>query len=79
MDADVHVSNLCFAVGNRIPASQVQEQQLVAYKKMELQKISDILDQHLLLCAQQKVLFASQSHLPECKAKLICNMQYAET
>jgi hypothetical protein len=59
MDADVHVSNLCFAVGNRIPASQVQEQQLVAYKKMELQKISDILDQHLLLCAQQKVLFAS--------------------
>ncbi|KAK1677391.1 hypothetical protein QYE76_038251 [Lolium multiflorum] len=42
-------------MGNRIPASQVQEQQLVAYKKMELQKISDILDQHLLLCAQQKV------------------------
>ncbi|KAM0888573.1 hypothetical protein ACQ4PT_028265 [Festuca glaucescens] len=42
-------------MGNRIPANQVQEQQLVAYKKMELQKISDILDQHLLLCAQQKV------------------------
>jgi hypothetical protein len=76
MDTDVHVSNLCFAVGNRIPASQVQEQQLVAYKKMELQKISDILDQHLLLCAQQKVLFASQSpHRMQSKI----NMQYAET
>ncbi|KAM0890436.1 hypothetical protein ACQ4PT_027065 [Festuca glaucescens] len=42
-------------MGTRIPASQVQEQQLVAHKKMELQKMSDILDQHLLLCAQEKV------------------------
>jgi hypothetical protein len=45
-------------VGTRIPASQVQEQQLIAHKKMELQKINDILDQHLLLCAQEKVLLA---------------------
>ncbi|KAM0858778.1 hypothetical protein ACQ4PT_047617 [Festuca glaucescens] len=42
-------------VGTRIPASQVQEQQLIAHKKMELQKMSDILDEHLLLCAQEKV------------------------
>ncbi|KAM0878660.1 hypothetical protein ACQ4PT_034736 [Festuca glaucescens] len=42
-------------MGTRIPASQAQEQQLVAYKKMELQKISDILDEHLLLCAHEKV------------------------
>ncbi|KAM0858777.1 hypothetical protein ACQ4PT_047617 [Festuca glaucescens] len=42
-------------MGTRIPASQVQEQQLIAHKKMELQKMSDILDEHLLLCAQEKV------------------------
>jgi len=42
-------------MGTRIPVSQVQEQELVAYKKMELQNISDILDQHLLLCAHEKV------------------------
>ncbi|KAM0890427.1 hypothetical protein ACQ4PT_027061 [Festuca glaucescens] len=35
--------------------SQVQEQQPVAYKKMELQKTSDILDERLLLCAYEKV------------------------
>ncbi|KAM0890419.1 hypothetical protein ACQ4PT_027056 [Festuca glaucescens] len=52
MDADVRVSNLCFAVGT---VSQVQEQQPVAYKKMELQKTSDILDERLLLCAYEKV------------------------
>jgi hypothetical protein len=45
----------CFTVGTRIPASQVQEQHLIAHKKMELQKINDILDQLLLLCAQEKV------------------------
>ena len=48
---------MMFAVGARIPASQVQEQELIAYKKMELQTISDTLDQHLLLCAQEKVEF----------------------
>ncbi|XP_048531037.1 U-box domain-containing protein 33-like [Triticum urartu] len=42
-------------MGARIPASQVQEQELTAYKKMELQTISNTLDQHLLLCAQEKV------------------------
>uniref|UniRef100_A0A453L9Z5 RING-type E3 ubiquitin transferase n=1 Tax=Aegilops tauschii subsp. strangulata TaxID=200361 RepID=A0A453L9Z5_AEGTS len=46
---------MMFTVGARIPASQVQEQELIAYKKMELQTISDTLDQHLLLCAQEKV------------------------
>uniref|UniRef100_A0A453PSF4 UspA domain-containing protein n=1 Tax=Aegilops tauschii subsp. strangulata TaxID=200361 RepID=A0A453PSF4_AEGTS len=42
-------------MGARIPARQVQEQELTSYKKMELQRINDSLDQHLLLCAQEKV------------------------
>ncbi|XP_024318687.1 U-box domain-containing protein 33 isoform X1 [Brachypodium distachyon] len=42
-------------MGAKIPASQVGEQELIAHKKIELQRISDILDQNLLLCAQEKV------------------------
>ncbi|CAM0912623.1 unnamed protein product [Alopecurus aequalis] len=42
-------------MGAMIPASQVQEQELMAHKKMELQRANDALDQHLLLCAQEKV------------------------
>ncbi|KAJ1289029.1 hypothetical protein BS78_02G134600 [Paspalum vaginatum] len=39
----------------RIPAAQVEEQELAAYREMELQTISDTLDQYLLLCTQEKV------------------------
>ncbi|WVZ63210.1 hypothetical protein U9M48_012859 [Paspalum notatum var. saurae] len=42
-------------LGARIPAAQVEEQELAAYREMELQTISDTLDQYLLLCAQEKV------------------------
>ncbi|KAJ1289026.1 hypothetical protein BS78_02G134600 [Paspalum vaginatum] len=42
-------------LGARIPAAQVEEQELAAYREMELQTISDTLDQYLLLCTQEKV------------------------
>lgn len=42
-------------MGAKIHASQAQEQELVAHKKMELQRVGDNLDQHLLLCAQEEV------------------------
>lgn len=54
MDANIYAPVL-LTVGAKIPASQVGEQELIAHKKIELQRISDILDQNLLLCAQEKV------------------------
>jgi hypothetical protein len=42
-------------VGARIPAAQVGEQELAAYKEMELQRVNDSLDQYLHLCAQGRV------------------------
>ncbi|XP_062199347.1 U-box domain-containing protein 33-like isoform X5 [Phragmites australis] len=42
-------------LGARIPAAQVEEHELIAYKEKELQRVSDSLDQYLLLCAQEKV------------------------
>ena len=63
MDArafDVYAPKLC-AVGARIPAAQVREQELAAHREMELQRISDSLDQYLLLCAQEKVCHLTSS------------------
>ncbi|CAN6223286.1 unnamed protein product [Urochloa humidicola] len=42
-------------VGARLPAAQVGEQELAAYKKMELQKANHTLDQYIHLCAQGKI------------------------
>nr|BAD46227.1 hypothetical protein [Oryza sativa Japonica Group] len=42
-------------LGAKIPAGQLREQELIAHKKMNLQRISDNLDQYQLICAQQKV------------------------
>lgn len=63
MDArafEVYVPKLC-AVGAWIPAAQVTEQELAAHKEMELRRISDNLDQYLLLCAQEKVCQSASS------------------
>ncbi|CAL5090322.1 unnamed protein product [Urochloa decumbens] len=42
-------------MGARIPAAQVGEQELAAYKKMELQIVNHSLDQYIHLCAQGKI------------------------
>ncbi|KAK8459424.1 hypothetical protein SEVIR_2G140900v4 [Setaria viridis] len=42
-------------LGARVPAAQVEEQELAAYKEMELQRVNDSLDQYLHLCAQGKI------------------------
>ncbi|CAL5080209.1 unnamed protein product [Urochloa decumbens] len=42
-------------MGARIPAAQVGEQELAAYKKMELQRVDHGLDQYTHLCAQGKI------------------------
>ncbi|PVH63897.1 hypothetical protein PAHAL_2G133900 [Panicum hallii] len=42
-------------LGARIPAAQVGEQELAAYKEMELQRVNDSLDQYLHLCAQGRI------------------------
>nr|CAB3452874.1 unnamed protein product [Digitaria exilis] len=43
-------------LGARIAAAQVGEKELAAYKKMELQRANDSLDQYLHLCTQGKGL-----------------------
>ncbi|CAN6203854.1 unnamed protein product [Urochloa humidicola] len=42
-------------LGAWIPAAQVGEQELAAYKEMELQRVNDSLDQYQHLCAQGKI------------------------
>ncbi|KAL6838452.1 hypothetical protein ACP4OV_031697 [Aristida adscensionis] len=42
-------------MGARIPVAQLEEQEVIAYKEKELQRVNDSLDQCLLLCAQEKV------------------------
>lgn len=48
-------------MGARIPAAQVGEKELAAYKEMELQRANVSLDQYLHLCAKEKVRSASPS------------------
>ncbi|GJN34706.1 hypothetical protein PR202_gb23394 [Eleusine coracana subsp. coracana] len=47
-------SKFLAGMGARTPAAQA-EHGLTAYKEMQLQRITDSLDQYLLLCAQEKI------------------------
>ena len=58
--SDVYAPTLC-TVGARIPAAQVGEQELAAYKEMELQRVNASLDQYRHLCAQEKVCCSASS------------------
>jgi hypothetical protein len=51
---------LC-TVGARVPATQVEEQELAAHKEMELQKANGNFDQYIHLRAQEKVCHSAYS------------------